>query len=335
MPTQPLVSVIVPAFNAAIFIRQTLESVLSQTYQNIEVMVVDDGSQDQTLQIVQSMANNDNRLKIHQQPNKGAAAARNLAIEKSGGEYIAPIDADDLWYSRKIEKQVESMLRGGPSLGLVYTWWISIDERGLPFYSSPKWEIEGSVQKTLIAINFIGNASVPMIRRTCFEEVGGYNTNWKKQGGQGCEDWDLSLRIAEKYQLGFVPEYLVQYRSVRGSMAGNLAIMKKSHELLIQSVKERHPAIDDRVLRTSTTNFYLYLAAVNYRSGDYKGALRWAYKAFFSRKVAPLSIWTLKLVVIYVPKIARNVIASLFRSSRSSSFQSSDIHSLKGNGIDP
>ena len=145
---------------------------------------------------------------------------------------------------------------------------------------------------------------------------------------KGCEDWDLSLRIAEKYKFGFVPEYLVKYRSVRGSMAGNLATMEKSHDLLIQSVKERHPAIGDRVLRTSTSNFYFYLAAVNYRSGDYKGALSWAYKALFSKKVAPLSIWTLRLVVIYMPKIARNVIALLLRGRRSSSFQSRDINEM-------
>jgi glycosyltransferase involved in cell wall biosynthesis len=316
--------VIVPAFDASVFIRQTLDSVLQQSYRNIEVIVVDDGSQDRTFQILQSLAKEESRLKILQQPNQGAAAARNLAIENSNGEYIAPVDADDLWENRKIEKQVDCMSGGGSSLGLVYTWWISIDESGLPFYNSPKWEFKGSVEKTLTAINFIGNASVPMFRRSCLEEVGGYNPDWRKQGAQGCEDWDLSLRIAEKYLVRLVPEYLVKYRSVKGSMAGNLATMEKSHQLLIQSVKQRHPDIDDKVLRTSTSNFYFYLSAVNYRSGNYKGALNWACKALFSKKAQPFSIWTLRLLFIYMPKIARSLIATLVRSRSTSSFQTSN-----------
>jgi glycosyltransferase involved in cell wall biosynthesis len=95
---QPLVSVIIPAYNAENFIAKTLESVLSQTYQNIEVLVVDDGSTDTTAEIVKSFVQKDSRVSLLQQSNAGVAAARNLAIEKSKGEYIAPIDADDIWY---------------------------------------------------------------------------------------------------------------------------------------------------------------------------------------------------------------------------------------------
>jgi len=94
----PLVSVIVPAYNAEAFIAQTLDSIISQTYQNIEILVVDDGSQDRTPEIVESFAQRDQRITLLRQANAGVAAARNLAIEKSNGEYIAPIDADDIWY---------------------------------------------------------------------------------------------------------------------------------------------------------------------------------------------------------------------------------------------
>jgi glycosyltransferase involved in cell wall biosynthesis len=114
MRTVPLVSVTIPAYNAAPYIRQTLESVLFQTYRNLEVIVVDDGSQDETGRIVEYAAKNDDRVILLRQPNQGVAEARNAAIKKSRGEYIAPIDADDLWHPEKIERQVQCILQAGP-----------------------------------------------------------------------------------------------------------------------------------------------------------------------------------------------------------------------------
>lgn len=106
----PFVSVIIPAYNAEAFIGRTLESVLAQTYENIEVLVVDDGSRDRTAEIVASFAQKDSRVILLKQQNAGVAAARNLAIEKSRGEYIAPLDADDIWYPSKLDKQVQCIL---------------------------------------------------------------------------------------------------------------------------------------------------------------------------------------------------------------------------------
>ena len=124
----PLISVIVPAYNAETFIQRTLDSILTQTYTNIEVLVVDDGSQDRTAEIVESFVEKDSRVTLLKQKNAGVATARNLAIEKSRGEYIAPIDADDIWYPQKLEKQVQCMLEADQSIGLVYAWSVRIDE---------------------------------------------------------------------------------------------------------------------------------------------------------------------------------------------------------------
>ena len=118
----PLVSVIIPAYNTAAFISKTLDSVLSQTYRNLEVLVVDDGSQDETPEIVKLIAQSDRRVTLLRQANAGVAAARNLAIQKSSGEYIAPIDADDIWFPQNLEKQVQYMLEASPLVGLVYAW---------------------------------------------------------------------------------------------------------------------------------------------------------------------------------------------------------------------
>lgn len=281
----PLVSVIVPAYNAEAFIGQTLSSVLSQTYRNIEVLVVDDGSQDRTAEIVESIAQRDERVILLQQLNAGVAAARNLAIEKSSGEYIAPIDADDIWYPQKLEKQVQCFLEAGSSVGLVYAWSVFIDEEGLiigrynahDFFTIHK--LEGEVYTAMIYRNLIGNASVPLIRRACFEQVGGYNCQLKEQDAQGCEDWDIYLRIAEFYQFRVVPEFLVGYRQVTGSMSDNSTAMARSYNLVIADVQQRHPEIPTAIFHWSGSFFYNYLLGKSYGCGQHWSAIKWLYKA--------------------------------------------------------
>ena len=122
-----LVSVIIPAFNAAANIRQTLNSVLAQTYQEIEVIVVDDGSSDATSAIVEEFVARDPRFQLVRQSNAGVGAARNTAIRKARGKYIAPLDADDFWFPEKLEKQVACIEQCGDETGLVYCWSTLID----------------------------------------------------------------------------------------------------------------------------------------------------------------------------------------------------------------
>jgi glycosyltransferase involved in cell wall biosynthesis len=190
----PLVSVIIPAYNAEAFISRTLQSVISQTYKNIEILVVDDGSRDKTVEIVESFAQKDSRIILLKQPNSGVASARNLAIENSRGEYIAPIDADDIWYPQKLEKQVQCMLQGDISVGLVYAWSVFIDKEDkiIGQYSPHNYlnilSVEGEVFPAMLYTNFIINSSAPLIRRVCFEKIGGYNCELREQNAQGCED---------------------------------------------------------------------------------------------------------------------------------------------------
>lgn len=167
----PLVSVIIPTYNADHYIETTLNSVRSQTYKNIEVIVIDDGSQDQTAEIVRSVAQQDGRIILLQQPNSGVAAARNFGIQKAQGELIAPIDADDIWYPENLEKQLQCFLQAEPSVGLVYGWSVDLDKSGLPTGEFRASRIEGEVYKTLICHNFLGNSSASLIRSDCLEKV--------------------------------------------------------------------------------------------------------------------------------------------------------------------
>lgn len=277
--TSPLVSAIVPAYNAEKFIERTLKSVLSQTYKNIEVLVVDDGSQDRTAEIVKSIASQDQRVLLLQQPNSGVAAARNLAIQKSKGEFIAPIDADDIWYPQNLEKLVQRSIESDASVGLVYSWSIDINEADLPSGEFRASRIEGEVYTTLLCHDFIANASSVLIRRSCLEKVDGYDCSLKDQNGQGCEDWELYLRIAEHYQFRVVPEFLVGYRKLPNSMSGDYTSMAKSRELIWQSIRQKYPNIPAAIYRLSTSSFYMNLARQSSLHGKHKSTLFWLLKS--------------------------------------------------------
>jgi glycosyltransferase involved in cell wall biosynthesis len=124
-----LVTVVIPAYNAEATIDETLQSVRAQTYPSLEIVVVDDGSTDSTAQIVERHAVADARVLLIRQPNQGVAAARNAAIAAGRGQFIAPIDADDVWHPSKIEKQLAAMRDGGSKVGLVYTWSALLDQQ--------------------------------------------------------------------------------------------------------------------------------------------------------------------------------------------------------------
>ncbi|MEG4303178.1 glycosyltransferase family 2 protein [Microcoleus sp. D3_18a_C4] len=287
-PNLPLVSVIIPAYNAEPFIEETLKSVLAQTYPAIEVLVVDDGSQDRTPEIVEKISQKDARVQLLKQQNAGVAAARNLGIQQSRGEYIAPIDADDIWYPENIEKQVECMLEGGEEVGVVYSWTVDLDEKGLLTGGFRSFRIEGDVYATLICHNFIGNASASMIRRSCLEKVGVYDKTLKERNAQGCEDWDLYLRIAELYQFRAVSEFSIGYRRMYNTMSTNYTTMANSQSLMLQAAKQRHPEIPDFLHRLSTSNFLLYLANQSSRNGRDRTALFWLFQALKTECISPL-----------------------------------------------
>lgn len=126
-PVRDLVSVAIPAFNAAEMIDEMLQSVRGQTYRCLEIIVVDDGSIDQTAEIVRQHIAQDQRIRLNKQENSGVATARNRGISEAIGYYVTPIDADDLWRPEKIERQMAALHRAGKAVGLVYTWYALID----------------------------------------------------------------------------------------------------------------------------------------------------------------------------------------------------------------
>jgi glycosyltransferase involved in cell wall biosynthesis len=272
--TENLVTVIVPAYNAAQHLRHTLESIRRQTYPSIEVLVVDDGSTDATPDVAAEFARLDPRFRTIRQANAGVGAARNTAIRHARGEFIAPVDADDVWYPRKLEKQVACMRVGGDAVGLVYCWYVRIDDEGREIGYSTRVDIEGWIREAMVFRNFVGNASVPLIRARVLEDVGLYLTRAEQGGSQGCEDRDLNLRIAERAEFRVVPEYLVKYRQRKTAMSANPRGMRGSFRVVTRRAKDRNPDLPRRLFRWSRGAFHAYQMRKCYRLGNYGGCLR-------------------------------------------------------------
>jgi hypothetical protein len=273
------VSVIIAAFNAEPYIEDTCVSALNQTYGSLEIIVVDDGSTDGTSRVVSRLAARDPRLRLIRQQNLGVAAARNAAIAASRGRFIAPLDADDLWDPTKVERQVQRFEEGGAGIGMVYCGWAWIDLAGRVLDRSPHWAVEGRVLHQLAEVNFTGGASVPMFRRSCVEEAGGYNVNLRLQRCQGCEDWDLALRVAERHDVLAVPAVLVGYRRRTDSMSADFESMWRSQVEIIAALAARQPSLPEATLRRSSGQFALHLAGVAFWSRDYAAACRWVMRA--------------------------------------------------------
>jgi glycosyltransferase involved in cell wall biosynthesis len=217
----PTVSVIIPAYNAEPFIADTVQSALDQTYHDLEVIVVDDGSTDGTLAALQQFGNG---VRVHQQANGGVARARNTGVSMARGSWVAFLDADDLWLPHKLEQQLS--LSAAP---MVFTDRFNIGARGdLPEVQSEVTPMcGGDVFVPLLRENFITNTSV-IIRRELFEALGGFYT-----GLNGTEDWDLWIRVAEKHDIGYVAEPLVKYRFHEASISRNWARMRRERTQVI------------------------------------------------------------------------------------------------------
>jgi glycosyltransferase involved in cell wall biosynthesis len=229
----PLISVVVPAFNASQTIRETLRTISQQTYLNLEVIVVDDGSTDGTAALVQEHSLRDPRFRLISQMNGGVASARNAGVSASSGEFIAFIDADDLWHPSKLEKQIAALVSAGRDVALVYCAFRSIDVDGKVVASPLGYAISGWVLHRHFHTNLVGNGSAILIRKSVLQEIGGFDVSLRAQGAEGCEDLLLQLRVAARYRFGQVPEYLVGYRRHPESMSSNTDQMVRSGILAV------------------------------------------------------------------------------------------------------
>lgn len=255
----PTVSIIIPAHNAGKTLAGTIEHVIRQTHRALDIVVVDDGSTDDTASIIEEFVARDGRISHLHQANGGVAAARNLALAHAKGVLVAPLDADDIWHPTKIAKQVEAFRTAPGDCGLVYCRARTIDahDRVISDVACPA--PVGRVHPCMLNSNFIRCASIPLIRRDLLEHVGGYDTSLRARGAEGSEDLGLYLRLAELSRFAIVDEYLVGYRQTGGNMSTRIDQNFSSWHLVLDAARERHPELPGWLYRWAAGNFHRWL----------------------------------------------------------------------------
>ncbi|WP_299361700.1 glycosyltransferase family 2 protein [uncultured Paracoccus sp.] len=271
-----LVAVIIPAHNAASTLDAALHSARGQSYDRLEIIVVDDGSTDQTAHIAAAHANEDPRVRLISQKQGGVAAARNRGIAATTAAFIAPLDADDLWHPEKIQRQMQALREAGDTCGLVYTFSVPVDESGevTDWRAAERRAYQGSVLPDLLLHNFIANGSSPLLRKAAAVLAGGYDPGLRAQGAEGCEDLKLYLAIAEQNAFAAVPLPLTGYRASSTSMSSNVARMLRSHCVVTQPYRTRYPDHVDR----GRAYLALYYARREFAAGNVANGRRalWA-----------------------------------------------------------
>lgn len=216
-----LVSVVIPCYNHARFLAEAIESVLQQTYKNVEIIVIDDGSKDNTKEIADQFS----AVKYVYQPNQGLSAARNTGIDNSKGEFLVFLDADDLLYPNAIATNIDYLLKN-KSLAFVSGWHDKVDEWKYHIEQDEQQVVESDHYLHLLMGNYIGMHAAVMYQRKIFDEFR-YDTSLK-----ACEDYNLYFDIARKYPVASHNKRMAAYRIHGVNMSSNVPFMLK-HVLLV------------------------------------------------------------------------------------------------------
>jgi len=218
---QPLVSIIMPAYNAEKYIAEAIESIIAQTYTNWELLIADDGSTDNTKDIIEAYCGKDKRIKAyHNQTNQKLLKTRNKLIAKAKGDYITFQDADDYSHTERLEKQVKCFLNDH-NLGLVGTFVQIVDDKGSKIRVHKKPVEHDDILKRLQVYNAFGGATM-MIGKNALNAVGGKFRPFFD--GLSCQEYDLAFLISEKYKTKNIPEPLYYYRMNRKSASKIISV---------------------------------------------------------------------------------------------------------------
>lgn len=263
---KPLVSAIVPVFNGEKYLAATLSSILSQTYENLEIIVVNDGSTDGTAAICSSIGD---KIRYIQKSNAGVSAARNRGIAEASGKYIAFLDADDKWMPNKIERQVAALDGSGADLSLTAVKFIDSDDRviGENIVPDPDTIIEN-------LLTFRGDtgfiATTGLVSNKALERVGGFDEQLSTSA-----DADMVFRLWSQYKILPLSEPLAMYRHHTGQMHHNLLALEHDANLTfkkffaVKDLPERFAALESRAFASIETT----LAIGNLRDGNYAAGI--------------------------------------------------------------
>ena len=254
--TKPLISIIIPSYNRANLLIRSINSALNQTYKNFELIVVDDGSTDNTKKLLEPYINA-KKIKYFYQKNRGPSSAKNMGMKSAKGDYLAFLDSDDEWLPKKLEKQLELFERStNPNLGFVGCNSLIINEKNnkKQIYKTPR---KKNAFYALLVNNFIWSCSSIMIKGSIIDQIGFFDENLSIG-----EDWDMWIRITQKYDFDFVDEPLFKYYVHNANITNAITIRKKEKYLQYISDKyikyfENNPKLYSRRLRYDGTRYVL------------------------------------------------------------------------------
>lgn len=262
----------IPNYNCGRFIGRAIDTVLAQTYQPIEVIAVDDGSTDESMDVLARYGSN---IRVISQRNAGVSAARNTGVRESHGELVAFLDADDEWHAEKLEKQVALFDR--PGVGLVYCGIEYIDEAGRPLGTNVSGR-RGRVLKAFALLRgtvVLAGGSTVVVRRECFDEAGLFDLEMSTAA-----DWDMWRRIACHYEVDSAREILMRYRLRRSSMHRNVDVFARdmlhafSRMFADPAAKEVH-----RLRRRAYSRLYLTFSGSYLYAGDRRQCVAYAMRS--------------------------------------------------------
>lgn len=298
-------SVIVPNYNTGRYIEACLRSLLQQSISCLEVVVVDDGSTDDSLERI--LAIQDPRLTCVRRRNGGLAAARNTGILHARSRFIGFCDSDDVWHPKKAEKHL-LVMEGEPGIGVTFSHSAYLDEGGFPTGQYLVSRCTAPSARNLIIRNHVGNGSTPVVRRRCFEEAGLFNEDLGS-----AEDYEMWVRIAVKtrYTFRLVPEVLTGYRIRRGSLTLDVDQFVRSARLAISRVRTYCPETRASDLGRAEAEMLRIAARKSFHSGNLLQSRALLVQAFGKTPTLAVRDWraaaltALHLVGMVSPKFAR------------------------------
>jgi glycosyltransferase involved in cell wall biosynthesis len=264
------VSAVVPAYNATRTLPATIASIRSQSVEVLEIIVVDDGSKDDTLELARSLG-----ARVITQANAGHAAARNTGIAAAEGRYVAFLDADDLWLPDKLERQLDE-IRRNPEIRALQTGAARIDDELRLLWIERCERSKDQLWDTLYFRNMPALMSTLMVERELLEEVGGFDSSLVI-----LQDWDIAIRLAQRGQLHSLPDVLSAYRYYGTSQSADVDIHVKPGLRVLEKVfaDPRLPAEVRARRRRAYARFYAMLCGGSIRIKSPRSAVYWGFKA--------------------------------------------------------
>jgi glycosyltransferase involved in cell wall biosynthesis len=282
----PKVSVIIPAYNRAHLIGAAIESVLQQEFQDFEVVIIDDGSQDHTAEVVKQFS--DERLRYFYQDHHGISAAMNAGLRQARGKYIARLDSDDLWLPHMLARLVP-VLEARPEIGLVYSRAQAMDEQGHllgEIRGLPEW-FPGDSFGSMLYGDVTCNISL-LARTVCFERAGYFDETMVVN-----EDWDMYLRIARHYRFAFVDQVVACFRYHSGNITNTGAVQHlNSRAQVLDKIFSQPdlPAAALQLKRQAYFNVYTWVGTCWLSQKSYRQAARNFHRALYTCRYSPVAL---------------------------------------------